>query len=168
MRQVYGNCERAHEWASLELDGELSTFERALLEAHLEGCRTCSEFRSQISSLTGALRAAPHERFEGVVIGRLRRRVNMRLAPAAAAMAVAAVGLGSILASSSLRSGPVAGLGSGIGVTPAAASAATNAGPDTMNLSTSRALERARNRPAGRLAARANGTLQGGPVVSQR
>ena len=53
MRRVNGNCERAREWASLELDGELSTFERALLDAHLEGCRTCTEFRSSISGLTG-------------------------------------------------------------------------------------------------------------------
>lgn len=167
MRRVNGNCERAREWASLELDNELSTFERALLDAHLEGCRTCTEFRSTISGLTGALRSAPHERFDGVVIGRHpRRRVRMRLAPAAAAMAVAAVGLGSIVASSSLKSGPVGRLGSGIDVTPA--SAATSAGPDTMNLSTSRALERQSNRPAGRLAAGANGTLQGGPVVTQR
>jgi predicted anti-sigma-YlaC factor YlaD len=166
VRRVNGNCERAREWASLELDDELSTFERALLEAHLEGCRTCTEFRSAISGLTGALRSAPHERFDGVVIGRHpRRRVRMRLAPAAAAMAVAAVGLGSIVASSSLKSGPVARLGSGIDATPA--SAATS-GPDTMNLSTSRALERQSNRPAGRLAAGANGTLQGGPVVTQR
>jgi len=164
---VNGNCERAREWASLELDGELSTFERALLDAHLEGCRTCTEFRSTISGLTGALRSAPHERFDGVVIGRHpRRRVRMRLAPAAAAMAVAAVGLGSIVASSSLKSGPVGRLGSGIDATPA--SAATSAGPDTMNLSTSRALERQSTRPAGRLAAGANGTLQGGPVVTQR
>jgi predicted anti-sigma-YlaC factor YlaD len=167
VRRVNGNCERAREWASLELDGELSTFERALLEAHLEGCRTCTEFSSAISGLTGALRSAPHERFDGVVIGRHpRRRVRMRLAPAAAAMAVAAVGLGSIVASSSLKSGSVGRLGNGIDVTPA--SAATSAGPDTMNLSTSRALERQSNRPAGRLAAGANGTLQGGPVVTQR
>jgi predicted anti-sigma-YlaC factor YlaD len=167
VRRVNGNCERAREWASLELDGELSTFERALLEAHLESCRTCTEFSSAISGLTGALRSAPHERFDGVVIGRHpRRRMRMRLAPAAAAMAVAAVGLGSIVASSSLKSGPVGRLGNGIDVTPA--SAATSAGPDTMNLSTSRALERQSNRPAGRLAAGANGTLQGGPVVTQR
>jgi predicted anti-sigma-YlaC factor YlaD len=169
VRGVNGNCERAREWASLELDGELSTFERALLEAHLEGCRTCTEFSSSISGLTGALRSAPHERLGGVVIGgHVRRRVRMRLAPAAAAMAVAAVGLGSIVASSSLKSGPVGRLGSGIDVAPAAASAASSAGPDTMNLSTSRALERASDRPAGRLPAGANGTLRGGPVVFQR
>jgi len=168
VRRVYGNCERAREWASLELDGELSTFESALLESHLEDCRTCSEFRSAISGFTGALRAAPHERFEGVVVGRLRRGMRMRLAPAAAAMAVAAVGLGSILASSALKSSPVARLGSGIDVTPAAASAATSAGPDTMNLSYSRGVERQSNRPAGRLPAGANGSLRGGPVVSQR
>ena len=169
MRGVNGSCDRAREWASLELDGELSTFEHALLKAHLDGCPSCSEFHSAIGGLTGALRSAPLERFQGVVIGRLRRRVRKRLAPAAAAAAVAAVGIGSVLASASLRSGPVGRLaGSGLDVTPAAASAAPSAGPDTMNLSYSRALERARNRPAGRLAAGANGTLQGGPVVSQR
>jgi predicted anti-sigma-YlaC factor YlaD len=151
----------------LELDGELSGFERALLEAHVAGCPSCSEFRSEIGGLTGALRVAPHERFEGIVIGRIRRRARMRLAPAVAAMAVAAVGLGSILASSSLRSGSVGRLPlQSIDVTPGAASAAV--APDTMDLRTSRALERARERPAGRLAAEPNSSLRGGPVVSQR
>jgi predicted anti-sigma-YlaC factor YlaD len=162
VRPVHGHCERARQWASLELDGELSGFERALLEAHVAGCPSCSEFRSEIGGLTGALRVAPHERFEGIVIGRIRRRARMRLAPAAAAMAVAAVGLGSILASSSLRSGSVGR----IDVTPGAASAAV--APDTMELRTSRALETARARPAGRLAAEPNSSLRGGPVVSQR
>jgi predicted anti-sigma-YlaC factor YlaD len=160
---VHGNCERARQWASLELDGELSNFERGLLESHLATCRSCSTFRAEVTGLTGALRAAPHEPFEGVVIGRMRRHVRMRLAPAAAAMAVAAVGLGSLVASSALQSG---GLGrvaaQSVDVTPAAAAT------DTMNLSASKANARALARPAGRLPAGAGGTLQGGPVVSQR
>jgi predicted anti-sigma-YlaC factor YlaD len=152
----------------LELDGELSGFERALLEAHVADCPSCNAFRSQIGGLTGALRAAPHKPFEGIVIGRIRRRARVRLAPAAAAMAVAAVGLGSILASSAFQSGPVARLAAqGVeGVTAGAASAAT--APDTMNLRTSQGLERSRARPAGRLPAGTNGSLRGGPVVSQR
>ena len=167
MRPVHGHCERARQWASLELDGELSGFERALLEDHVAGCPSCSEFRREIGGLTGALRAAPHEPFEGIVIGRIRRRARMRLAPAAAAMAVAAVGLGSILASSSFRDGPVGRLAvSSVDVIPDVASAAT--APDTMDLRTSRALETFRARPAGRLPAGANGSLRGGPVVSQR
>ena len=166
MRRVHGNCERAREWASLELDGELSTFEHALLEGHLEGCPSCRTFSAAIGGLTGALRAAPHEPFEGVVIARVRRRLHMTLAPAAAAMAVAAVGLGSILASSAFQNGSVGRVAAQtFNVGPATASAGTI---DTMNLRTSRGLERSRNRPAGRLPAGYNGTLQGGPVVSQR
>lgn len=167
MRPVHGHCERARQWASLELDGELSGFEHALLEAHVAGCPSCSEFRSQIGGLTGALRAAPQERFEGIVIGRIRRPARVRLAPAAAAMAVAAVGLGSILSSSSFRNGAVGHLAvSSVDVSPDAASAAT--APDTMDLRTSQALERFHARPAGRLASEANNSLRGGPVVTQR
>jgi predicted anti-sigma-YlaC factor YlaD len=164
---VHGHCERARQWASLELDGELSTFERALLDAHVEGCASCGEFRAEIGSLTGALRAAPHERFEGVVIGRMRRRARMRLAPAAAAMAVAAVGLGSVLASSSFQGSSVGRLAAqSVDVSPDTASAAT--APDTMNLSTSKALATLRARTSARIAPRKQGSLRGGPVVSQR
>ncbi len=35
-------CERALQWVSLGLDDELSEFERALLERHLEGCGACA------------------------------------------------------------------------------------------------------------------------------
>jgi len=164
---VHGHCEQARQWASLELDGELSSFERVLLDAHIEGCPSCSEFRTEIANLTGALRAAPSERLEGVVIGRMRRRARMRLAPAAAAMAIAAVGLGSLLSSSSLRSGSVGRLAAqGINVSPDAASVA--AAPDTMNLSISTALETLRARTAARIAPRPRGSLRGGPAVTQR
>ena len=153
---MHGHCEQARQWASLELDGELSSFERVLLDAHIEGCPSCSEFRTEIANLTGALRAAPSERLEGVV-----------LAPAAAAMAIAAVGLGSLLSSSSLRSGSVGRLAAqGINVSPDAASVA--AAPDTMNLSISTALETLRARTAARIAPRPRGSLRGGPAVTQR
>ncbi len=116
---MHGHCERARQWASADVDGELSTFERVLLADHLARCASCAVFSSDLRGLTSALRAAPRERFEGVTIGRRRRHVRMRLAPAAAAMAVAAVGLGSLLASSELNRAPglepteaVAGVGS--------------------------------------------------------
>jgi hypothetical protein len=103
-----GDCDRARQWASTELDGELSTFERVLLHAHLNVCQSCQEFHSEIAGLTGALRQAPLEPFQArVEFGHLRRRPRLRLAPAAAAMAIAAVGLGSFLASASFRSGSV-------------------------------------------------------------
>jgi anti-sigma factor RsiW len=103
---MQGHCDRARQWASAAVDGELSTFERALLDAHLERCASCSEFSRDVQGLTNTLRAAPYEPFEGVVIGRVRRQVRLRLAPAAVAMAIAAVGLGSVLASTQLNGAP--------------------------------------------------------------
>jgi anti-sigma factor RsiW len=103
---MQGHCDRAREWVSAGLDGELSTFERALLSDHLERCASCGEFSRDLNGFTKALRAAPREPFEGVVIGRVRRHVHLRLAPAAAAMAIAAVGLGSLVASTQLNRAP--------------------------------------------------------------
>jgi predicted anti-sigma-YlaC factor YlaD len=161
---VHGDCDRARQWASTELDGELSTFERVLLRAHLAGCASCKEFRAAIGGLTGTLRSAPLEPFEGVIeYGRIRRRLRMRLAPAAAAMAVAAVGLGSILASTSIRSGPVAS--SGVSLAPVVT--ADLASLDTMNLSTSRALERL-NAFSARAVPASQRSVRGGPVVQER
>ena len=56
--------------------------------------------------MTSALRAAPLQQFDGVVLGRVRRQVRLRLAPAAAAMAIAAVGLGSLVASTQFNRAP--------------------------------------------------------------
>ena len=167
MSLVHGKCDRARQWASLELDGELSSFERALLKNHVAACPSCAEFRAEIGGLTTALRAAPYEPFEGVVLGRVRRRVRLRLAPAAAAMAVAAVGLGSILASASFQGGPVAHFAAqSVDVSPSEANAATSS--DTMNLSASQALRSLHDRTAVRIASRSSGPLRGGPAVRVR
>src|SRR5438477_13132491 len=101
---MHGHCERARNWASADVDGELSTLERVLLANPLAGCPSCTEFHASVRSLTSALRATPLERFHVIVMGRIRRRARLRLAPAVAAMAVAVVGLGSILASAEVRS----------------------------------------------------------------
>ena len=153
---MHGHCERARQWASASVDAELSTFERALLADHLERCASCREFSLAIADLTTALRAAPRERLEGISIGRVRRHVRLRLAPAAAAMAVAAVGLGSVLASVEIKGGSVASV--------PAVHAAPLVGPDTLNLSAAHVLERLRSdRPTA--SAR---SLRGGPVVGNR
>jgi predicted anti-sigma-YlaC factor YlaD len=165
VRIVHGKCDRARQWASLELDGELSSFERALLENHLEGCPSCAEFRAEIGGVTSALRAAPQEPFAGLVVGRVRRRVRMRLAPAAAAMAVAAVGLGSLVASSSFQGGSISRFAEHVNVSPDEASAAT---PDTMNVSTSEAMQTLRAQTRARIAPRSPRSLRGGPVISKR
>ena len=155
-----GECERARQWASTEVDGELSSFERVLLHAHLDSCPSCSEFSGTITGLTKALREARLEQLESpVVIGRLRRRARLRLAPAAAAMAIAAVGLGSLLATST-RSSSVAAVH-----TPVQAAVGPFASLDTMDLRTSQALERLNSfQHAAAVSAR---SLRGGPVLQR-
>jgi len=154
------DCERARQWSSIELDGELSTFERVLLRAHLAHCASCRGFREQTSGLTLALRAAPLEQLEQPVqIGRMRRRLRLRVAPAAAAMAVAFVGLGSILATSAVRS-------SSVGHGEAAAINNAPAAIETMNLRTAAALEHMNAFQQIRVSA-ANRSLRGGPVLQE-
>jgi hypothetical protein len=132
---VQGQCERARQWASVELDGEISTFERALLADHLGKCPECRAFSADVAGLTEALRAAPYEPFEGVTIGRIRRRARLAMTPVAVAATVAAIGLGSILASVHLKG--TSGL-QPLPRTPAVA------GAETLNLSTLSGLERKR------------------------
>jgi anti-sigma factor RsiW len=134
---MQGHCDRARQWASTAVDGELSTFERALLSDHLERCSVCRDFSRDVHGLTMALRAAPQEPFQGVVIGRVRRHVRLRLAPAAAAMAIAAVGLGSSLAYTQLDRAP--------GIYPADAIPLPRAEPDyALNQGRSRQLAQRR------------------------
>ena len=154
MRPVHGQCERARRWASAELDGELSSFERALLHDHLGRCGDCRTFTDSVSGLTAALRAAPPEPFQGVVVSRPRRRLQVPLARAAVAMAVAAIGLGSLLASAQLKGSSVAS--GSIRETPAIG------GPDALNLRTLVALERQRSAVLSNTPTRA---VHGGRVV---
>lgn len=155
-----GECERARQWASTEVDAELSSFERVLLHAHLDACASCSEFSTTIAGLTKALRDTRLEQLEApIAIGRPRRRARLRLAPAAAAMAIAAVGLGSILATS-MRSSSVAAVR-----TPVQVTVGPFASLDTMDLRTSQALERLNGfQQASNSAAR---SLHGGPILQQ-
>jgi len=158
VRPVHADCDRAREWASADLDGELSTFERALLEGHLAGCPSCSEFHMAIGNLTGALRAASRESFEVGVSRRTRRRVSLRLAPAVAAMAVAAVGLGSFLASSAVQPGSI----NRVPTQPVRVIGANN--PDTMNLAAQRRERLPSAKPVG-VSSTSSRMLRGGPVA---
>jgi predicted anti-sigma-YlaC factor YlaD len=54
-------CERARHWASLRLDGELSTIEEQLLERHLASCERCAAFGAGLGVATSLLRDAPGE-----------------------------------------------------------------------------------------------------------
>ena len=91
-------CARARGWASLELDGELSQLESALLAAHLRLCPACSEAVAEMHAVTTLLRAAPLEQPARPVAAApsaesRRRPLALRLALAAALAALAA-GLG--------------------------------------------------------------------------
>jgi anti-sigma factor RsiW len=94
-------CERTRGWASLDLDGELSDFERALMRSHVERCPACSLFEQEIGSATLALREAPPERIpHPVVLPARPRRVRagaLRLG-AVAGVVVGALGLAGTLA----------------------------------------------------------------------
>ena len=163
---MHAACDRAREWATAEVDGELSRFELVLLRAHLDACPSCREFHTAIGGITRTLRAAPLERLERAIeVTRLRRRLRVRLAPAAAAMALAAVVLGSGLVSSELRSsGSVQDAASSLdGVAGRLASV------DTMNLSMNEALTtKSASGTSDRTVRRLQGSLRGGPVIGER
>jgi hypothetical protein len=93
-------CHRAREWSSLGLDGELSEFERALLDAHLEQCADCRAFERVTSVVTAHVRTTPLEPPSRPV--RLPARRPRVLTPlrlgAAAAAAASVIGLTSFVA----------------------------------------------------------------------
>jgi predicted anti-sigma-YlaC factor YlaD len=98
MRTTGRRCDRAREYASLRLDGELSDFERALLDSHLDRCSSCRAFADDLVAVTGRLRAAPLEQPSIVVTLPRRRFVAMRnvQVSAAAAAVVSVVGIGAL------------------------------------------------------------------------
>jgi predicted anti-sigma-YlaC factor YlaD len=96
-------CERASQWISLELDGEIAGLEQAALARHLEHCNRCRGSRSEIGGFTTALRGAPPEgpMWPLVVTMPQRRRRFARVGIAALASAVAVAGSLSFLSSPS-------------------------------------------------------------------
>jgi len=105
-------CERARNWISLDLDNELSELEGAMLRVHTERCLPCAAFQSEAISITYRLRLAPLEPLPAPVVLTTRRRSVSRALQigAAAAVAVVATGVGTLLASSpppSLLTAPV-------------------------------------------------------------
>lgn len=94
-------CDRIREWISLELDGELSRIERALVERHLAVCADCTAFAADVHGFTNALRAESLEALSRPVELPSRTRVSLRSfqVGAAAAIAVVAVGIGTLSSS---------------------------------------------------------------------
>jgi anti-sigma factor RsiW len=94
-------CERAREWASLRLDGELSELEQALFDAHLERCPACAAYAQSIARTTEQIRTAGLQRLAHPLSLPLRRRVTfparaLQAGTATAAALAAAVGLGTL------------------------------------------------------------------------
>jgi ferric-dicitrate binding protein FerR (iron transport regulator) len=88
------SCERAAQFVSLELDGELSRFERAMLKRHLQRCAPCAAYARDVTGLTELLRAAPVEQIRLPIVFSLQRSWVFRVLPSiAAAAAVAAIGV---------------------------------------------------------------------------
>src|SRR5205085_542263 len=52
-------CDRAAQWISLELDGELTELERAGLARHLDRCQNCRRTSAELGTFTRLIRAAP-------------------------------------------------------------------------------------------------------------
>jgi predicted anti-sigma-YlaC factor YlaD len=90
-----GPCERARQWSSLRLDGELSELEEALLEKHLESCALCEAFDAGLRTSTELLRTAPLARpsvgFE-LPAAKPERIRTSRVAAIAAVLGAAALG----------------------------------------------------------------------------
>lgn len=90
-------CERAAQWISLDLDGELGRLEQSALARHLRRCESCRTSGSEIGSFTGMLREAPQigpARAVQVVTpawAKRRARATLRGAALALAAMVAAV-----------------------------------------------------------------------------
>jgi predicted anti-sigma-YlaC factor YlaD len=158
---MHAACDRARQWVSSDVDGELSRFEGVLLAAHTATCPSCREFQAATLAITTTLRAEPLEQPARLIeIKRVRRRIRARLAPAVAAMAVVAVGLGSLVASSDLQSGSV-----GSSLSGPQSSALSRV--DAINQSMASGLERASAQQA-TVALAAKPQAAGGPVLQER
>jgi anti-sigma factor RsiW len=94
-------CGRVREQVSLELDGELSQLEQRMLGTHLERCSQCAAYAADVRDVTERIRNAPRSVMQRPVVVRRRRPLTtVRLqVGVAAAFALAALGLGTQLAS---------------------------------------------------------------------
>jgi anti-sigma factor RsiW len=97
-------CDRARAWASLDLDGELSQLERALLAAHLRRCAECAAAVGEMRGVTALLRAAPVEEPEQS-FAPPRRRLRPRVPAGLASRVVAATGVTVVAASLGVLAG---------------------------------------------------------------
>ncbi len=86
------SCDRAREAVSLRLDGELSAFGDARLDAHLARCAACAEFANDAAATALMLRHAPYEPLRGGIELPLRSARHARRAGGAMVAAAVAAG----------------------------------------------------------------------------
>ena len=103
-------CERVRAQVSLELDDELSQLEQRMLDAHLERCADCAHYADEVRDLTRRIRTAPPAMMRRPVVLRRRRAMTTTRLQigVAAALALAALGLGSELAGAPSPTGSLA------------------------------------------------------------
>jgi hypothetical protein len=88
------SCERTAQFVSLDLDGELSAYGRAMLKRHVQRCEICAEYAGTVAGLTELVRAEPLEEFRlPITLSGPRRRVSPIVRNIAAIAAVATVGV---------------------------------------------------------------------------
>lgn len=93
-------CDRIRQCVALDLDGELSSFERALVDRHLESCAGCEAFATDLRSFTTALRTTPLEPLAHPVSLPSRRPIRLAtLRLAVAGVAVVVVGAATLAGS---------------------------------------------------------------------
>jgi anti-sigma factor RsiW len=103
-------CERVRAQVSLELDDELSQLEQRMLTTHLERCADCAHYAHEVRDLTVRIRSAPAAIMRRPVVVRRRRAVTTTRIQigVAAALALAALGLGTELAATPSQGGSLA------------------------------------------------------------
>ena len=103
-------CTRVREQVSLDLDGELSQLEQRMLSTHLERCARCDAYATDVRQITERIRNAPRAVMRRPVVVRRRHPLTtVRLqVGVAAALAFAALGLGTQLAASTESQGSLA------------------------------------------------------------
>jgi predicted anti-sigma-YlaC factor YlaD len=93
-------CERAAQWISLELDGELSRIEQAALARHLRRCHRCKSTSTEIGMFTSLLRDSPAvEPARAVIVATppwAKRRARAKIRGGVLALVVAIGGMVSV------------------------------------------------------------------------
>jgi anti-sigma factor RsiW len=87
-------CDRVRGQISLELDGELSQLERAMVAKHVQRCPSCAAFHASATAFTDALRSAPLEALaRPIALPSLRKRAYGELRSGAIRIGAAAAGI---------------------------------------------------------------------------